>query len=92
MATKPLQSDKVNSLVNQIRNTKSRTIILRKPVITPVEGRVTVLTLSSGKTPLGTITTRTRQEAARLAKSQEVSLRIGWDANRNEKILADFTY
>lgn len=91
MATKPLKSGSTNSLVSRIRSTKSRMIKVSKPTIVPVDGRVTVLTLSSGSVPLGTITTRTRAEAARLTQSQEVNLRIGWDSNRNEKILADFT-
>ncbi len=90
MATKPLKSDSTNSLVSRIRGTKSRALKLRKPVIAPFENKVTVLTLSSGSTSLGTITARTRAEAARLTQSQEVNLRIGWDSNRNEKILADF--
>lgn len=92
METKPLKSESTNSLVNRIRRTKNRTVTFRKPVIEPVEGKANVLSLSSGRVPLGIVTTETRQEANRLARSKEVSLRIGWDSNRNEKILADFVY
>ena len=94
MSTKPLKTSPstTNALVGRIRSTKSRTVTLRKPIIEPVEGKVTVLALSTGKTPLGTVTVKTRQEAVRLAQSQTVSLRIGWDESRNEKILADFVY
>ena len=67
MSTKPLKTSpsKTNSLVDRIRSTKSRTVTIRSPVIEPVDGKVTVLSLSSGKTPLGTVSTRTREEASR---------------------------
>ena len=92
MVARSLKSERAKSLVDRIRNTKSRSLTLRKPLIEPVDGRVTVLALSSGTTPLGTVHARTRQEASRFLRSQEVNLTIGWDRNRNEKIFANFVH
>ncbi len=90
MATKPLKSNSTNSLMSRIKRTKNRTVTFRKPVIEYSEGKVTVLSLSSGSTPIGTVCTTNRKEAERLARSKEVSLRINLDSDYNEQIIADF--
>lgn len=87
---KTLEAINTSALVDRIRDTRRRQVVLRKPVIQHEDGKATVLTLSSGKAPLGTVRAKTREEAKRVTTSNQVTLKIGWDTNRNEKVVAVF--
>lgn len=77
-------------LIGKIRATSDRCWKVRRARVNPVEGRSTVLTLSSGKTPLGEIRARSSREASLLANANQVTLMIGWDHNRNEVLQVEF--
>jgi hypothetical protein len=87
---KTLNPSNTSALVDRIRGTRSRRITLRQPRFEHVDGKATVLSLASGNNVLGEFRTKTRQEAQKIAQSQQVNLSIGWDSNRNETVIADF--
>ena len=87
---KTLNPCNTSALVDRIRGTRSRRITLNHPRFENVDGKATVLSLASGNNVLGELRTKTRQEAQKIAQSQQVNLSIGWDSNRNETVIADF--
>jgi len=85
-----LNAESTKTLLGKIRHADARTLTVKNPLFENLDGKATVLQLKSGNDVLGTIHAKTRRDAASLMTSKEVNLTIGWDKNRNEKILADF--
>lgn len=99
MVEKTLNAVNTKKLVNRIRASRNRSLNLRSWQLINEEGKKTVLELKSGSGSVtyGKIRANSSREADSLVeKSRETSkpnavLTIGWDSNRNEKVVVNFT-
>ena len=92
MSIKTLETDRKNVMVKGIRESVDRRILLTSVRLEPVTGYKTLLRLKNhaGNHDFGLIRARDQREAHRLQTTKMVSLTIGWDHNRNEKVMANF--
>jgi hypothetical protein len=95
MNEKVVKSKKMNSLIKRIRENKNREIVLNKPNLSSKtrdgEKCKTILTIENGRSELGTVNTRSYKESVDLIKNtKKIKINIGWDKNRNEKLVASF--
>lgn len=78
------------SLIEKIRKSPLRTLHLQQDSMEYVRVKKTVVNLAHNDHFIGTVKARTQEEAKRIVDSRNIELRIGWDKNRNEKLLAVF--
>lgn len=89
--TKVLDTN-VGPWVKGIRNSAGRKLSLPRAKVESLPGRKTVLRLVNNHQVFGLVRAKTQQEANRLLGARLVTLTIGWDKNRNEQVMANFTY
>ncbi len=81
-----IPKDYINWL-GPIRNCKLRTLKIRQPKLQRTSK--TIIAMLKYNKIIGQIKTTNKQEADRIINADCLSFKIGWDHNRNEKILVD---